>query len=151
VDYFSDEEDDSLDNEDPTGDSDTWSQSDFDELGEILDEDENSDKEDAWSKFKTTKFGLESINEINYEETGEKNNFKGISSISNKAELAFSAWQLYIPPEHVFQNSSAQSWRSVFSQPAFLSQEPTLIQISTITGPIATTKQTLAPRIAITP
>jgi hypothetical protein len=151
VDYFSDEEDHSLDNEDPTSKSNTWSQSDFDELGEISDEeDENSDEENTWSETNTTKFGLELIHEIHYEETGEKNIFKGISSISKEAELAFSAWQPYIPPEPVFRNSSAQSWRLVFSQLASLSQEPTLIQISTITGPIATTKQTLAPRIAIT-
>jgi hypothetical protein len=147
ADYFSDKEDDSLDYEDPTGESDTWSQSNFDKLEEISDEeDDNSDEEDAWSEHRATRFGLESI-----KETGEKNNCKSISSISNEAELAFSAWQPYIPPEPVFRNSFAQSWRSAFSQPASLSQEPTLIQISTITGPIATTKQTLAPRIAITP
>jgi hypothetical protein len=103
ADYFTDEEDDSLDNEDTTCESATWSQLDFDELGE------NSDEEDAWSEIETTKFGLETINEINYEEPGEKKNFKGISSISNEAELAFSAWQPYIPPEPVFRNSSAQS------------------------------------------
>jgi hypothetical protein len=84
VDYFSDGEDDSLDNVDPTGESDTWSQSDFNELGEISDEeDDNSDKEDAWSEHKAAKFGLESIKEIDYKETGEKNNFESISSISN--------------------------------------------------------------------
>jgi hypothetical protein len=152
ADYFSDEDDDSLDNEDTTGESDTWSQSNFDELGEISDEeDNNSDKEDAWREHKATKFRLESIKEIDYEETGEKNNFESISSISNEAELAFSAWQPFIPPEPAFRNSFAQSWRSAFSQPASLSQEPTLIQISMITGPIATTKQTLALKIAITP
>jgi hypothetical protein len=82
ADYFSDEEDDSLDNEDPTSESDTWSQSNFDELGDISDkEDDNSDDEDAWSEHKATKFGLESIKEIDYKETGEKNNLKSISSI----------------------------------------------------------------------
>jgi hypothetical protein len=96
ADYFSDEEDNSLHKEDSTGESDTWSQSNFDELGEI------SDEEDAWSKIETTKSGLKSINEIIYKGTGEKNNLKGISIISNEAKLAFSAWQPYIPPEPVF-------------------------------------------------
>jgi hypothetical protein len=146
ADYFSDKEDDSLDNEDPTGESDNWSQSNFDELGEI------SDDKDAWSEqHRATKFGLESIQEIDYEETGEKNNLKGIASISKEAKLAFSEWQPYIPPELVFQNSFAQSWRPAFLQPASSSQEPTLIQISTIAGPIATTKQTPALRLAIIP
>jgi hypothetical protein len=147
ADYFSDKEDDSLDNEDPTGESDTWSQSNFDELGELSDkEDDNSGEEEVWSEHKATTFGLESIKEIS-----EEYNFQSISSISNEAELAFSTWQPYIPPEPVFRNSFAQSWQSAFSQPASLSQEPTRIQISTITGPIVSTKQTLAPRIAITP
>jgi hypothetical protein len=152
ADYFSDEEEDSLDNEDPTSESDTWSQPNFDELGKISDEeDDNSEDEDAWSEHRATIFGLESIQEIDYEEAGEKNNLKSISSISKETELTFSERQPYIPPEPVFRNSFAQSWQSAFSQPASSSQEPTLIQISTITGPIATTKQTLAPRIAITP
>jgi hypothetical protein len=89
ADYFSDEEDNSLDNEDPTSESNTWSQSNFDELGEISDkEDDNSDDKDAWSEHRATKFGLESIQKIYYEEAGEKNNLKSISSISNEAKLA---------------------------------------------------------------
>jgi hypothetical protein len=66
ADYFSDEEDDSLDNEDPTSESDTWSQSNFDELEISDEEDDNSDNKDAWSEHKATKFGLESIQEIDY-------------------------------------------------------------------------------------
>jgi hypothetical protein len=103
ADYFSDEEDNSLDNEDTTGESDTWSQSNFDELGEISDkEDDNSNEVHAWREHKDTKSGLKSIKEIDFEETGEKNNFESISSIANEAELAFSAWQPYIPPEPAF-------------------------------------------------
>ncbi len=151
ADYFSDEEDDSLDDGDPKSESDTWFHSNLDELGEISDkEDDNSNDEDAWSEHRATKFGLKSIQEIDYEEVSEKNNLKQISSISNRSELAFSEWQPYIPPEPVFRNSFAQSWQSAFSQPASSSQEPTLIQISTIMGPIATTKQTQVPRLAIT-
>jgi hypothetical protein len=90
ADYFSDKEDDSLDNEDPTSESDTW------------------------SEFETNKFGLDTINKVNYEEPGEQINIKGISSLSEETALAFLAWQLYIPPEPVFQNLSAQSWRWPF-------------------------------------
>ncbi len=152
ADYFSDKEDDSLDNEDRKSESDIWSQSHLDKLGEISDkEDDNSNDEDAWSEHRATKFGLKSIQEIDYEEVSEKNNLQQISSILNKAELAFSEWQPYIPPEPVFRNLFAQSWWSAFSQLASSSQDPTLIQISTIKGPIATTKQTQAPRLAISP
>jgi hypothetical protein len=96
ADYFSDEEEDSLDDEDQRSESDTWSQSSVDELGEI------SDKEDAWSELSATKFGLKAIPETDYEEVSEKNNLEQISSIANKSELTFSEWQLYIPPEPVF-------------------------------------------------
>jgi hypothetical protein len=138
ADYFSDEEDDSLDNEDTSSESDTWSQSDFDEFEKI------SNEEYTWSAFDTTKFGLETINETNLEEPGEQNNLNGISSLSEETELAFSACQPFIPPEHAFRNLSAQSWPSAFSQQASSSQEPTLIQISTIMGPITTTRPMLA-------
>jgi hypothetical protein len=57
ADYFTDEEDNSLDNEDTVSGSDTWSQSDFEELGEI------SDEEDARNKIETAKFEFKSINE----------------------------------------------------------------------------------------
>ncbi len=139
ADYFSDEEEDSLDDKDRKSESDLWSQANSDELGEISDED------DTWSEHSATNFGLKAIPDTDYEEVSEGNNLKQISSITNKSELAFSGWQPYIPPLPVFRSSSAQSWRSAFSQPASSSQEPTLIQISTITGTLATTKQTQAP------
>jgi hypothetical protein len=145
ADYFTDKEEDSLDDEDQKSESDSWSQANSDELGEI------SDEEDTWSEHSATNFGLKAIPETDYKEVSERNNRNQISSFANKSELTFSEWQPYIPPEPVFRNSFAQSWRSAFSQPASSSQEPTLIQISTITGPIATTKQTQAPRLAITP
>jgi hypothetical protein len=145
ADYFSDEEDNSLDYEDLSTESDSWSQSDFEEFQEI------SDEGHTWSEFEANKSGLETINEVNYEEPGEQNNIKGISSLSEEIALAFSSWQLYIPPEPAFQNLSAPSWQSDFLQPASLSQEPTLTPISAITGPLATTKQAQAPKLAITP
>jgi hypothetical protein len=96
ADYFSNKEDDSLDNEDPSSESDTWSLTGFEELGE------GTDEGYTLSKFETNKFGLETINEANYEEPGEQNNLKGISSLSEETALAFSAWQPYIPPGTVF-------------------------------------------------
>ncbi len=84
VDYFSDEEDDSLDNEDTSSESDTWSQSDFDQFGKF------SNEEHTRSKFDTTNFGLEMINETNFEEPGETNNLNSISSLSEETKLAFS-------------------------------------------------------------
>jgi hypothetical protein len=84
ADYFSDEEDDSLDEEDPRSESDTSFNSNLHELGEISDEeDDNSNDEDAWSEHRYTKFGLESIQEIGNEEVSEKNNLTQISNISN--------------------------------------------------------------------
>jgi hypothetical protein len=138
ADYFTDEEDDSLDNEDTISKSDTWSQPDFEELGEI------SDEEDTENEIEAAKFEFETINDVNYEEPSERAILKGISSISTETALAFSTWQPYIPPEPVFRSSSAQSWWSASSQQASLSQEPTLTQISTITSPDLTIEQTPA-------
>ncbi len=137
ADYFSDEEeDDSLDEEDLSSEGDTCSQPDF------HDPEDFPNQKQTPSKFDTALFGLETINETDFEDQGETSNLNGISCLSEEAKLAFSAWQPFIPPEHAFQNSAAQSWPSDFSQQTSLSQEPTLIQISTIT---TTTKPTPAP------
>jgi hypothetical protein len=153
ADYFSDEEDNSLDNEDTQGDSDTWFPSNPDELGEISDKkDDILNDEDAWNAPRMAKFGLKLIKESDYEEVSETSNLTRVSSILNRTELAFSKWHPYIPPEPVFQNSFAPSWRLTFSQPASSSQELTLTQISAITDPVHNiTKQTQAQRLAITP
>jgi hypothetical protein len=82
-DYFSDEEDDNLDNEDLSSENDSWSQSDFEELQEI------SDRGHTWRKFEANKSRLETIHEVNYEEPGEQNRIKGISSLSEEIALAF--------------------------------------------------------------
>ncbi len=140
VDYFSDEEDDSLDNEDLSSDSDTWSQPDFNEFEDF------PNQEHTPSESDTAIFGLETINENNFEDQSETNHFNSIPSLSEETKLAFSEWQPFIPPEHAFQNFAAQSWPSDFLQQASSSQEPTLIQISTIT----TTKPTPALTQAIT-
>jgi len=136
ADYFSDEEeDDSLDNEDLPSESDPCSQPDFGKFEDY------SKREHSPSELDTAISGLQSISETNFEDQGETRHFNGISSLSEETKLAFSAWQPFIPPEHAFQNYAAQSWLSDFSLQASSSQEPTLIQISTIT----TTKPTPAP------
>jgi hypothetical protein len=142
ADYFSDKEDDSLDNEDLLSESDTWSQPDFNEFEDC------PNQEHTPSKFDTALFRLETIDETDFEDQGETNNFNGISCLSEETKLAFSAWQPFIPPEHAFQNFAAQSWPSDFSPQASSSQEPTLLQISTIN---TTTKPTPAPMKPISP
>ena len=139
ADYSDKEEDDSLDNEDTLSERDTWNKSDFEELGEI------SDEEDTWSETEAAEFEFETHNDINYEEPGEGTIFKGISSISTETAQAFSEWQPYIPPKHAFRSLSAQSWWSDSSQQASLSQEPTLTQISSIGSPDPTIEPTPAP------
>jgi hypothetical protein len=142
ADYFSDEEeDDSLDEEDFSSEGDTWSQRDFHDPGDFL------NQKHTPSGFDTALLGLETIHETDFEDQGETNNLNGISSLSEETKLAFSAWQPFIPPEHAFQNYAAQSWSSDFSLQASSSQEPTLIQISTIT----TTKPTPVPIRPISP
>jgi hypothetical protein len=136
ADYFSDEEEEeSFDNEDLSSETNPCNQPNFDEFENY------TDQEQSPSQSGTAIFGLQSISETNFEDQGETRPFSGISSISEETKLAFSAWQPFIPPEHAFQNSAAQSWPSDFSLQAFSSQEPTLIQISTI----ATTKPTPTP------
>ncbi len=142
ADYFSDEEDDSWDNESFSSEGDTWSQPDFD------DSENFKNQEHKPSKFNTALFGLETINETDFEDQGETNNLNGISCLSEETQLAFSAWQPFIPHEHAFRNFAAQSWPSYCSLQASSSQEPTLTQISTIT---TTTKLTPAPRKPTSP
>jgi hypothetical protein len=139
ADYSDEEEDDSLDNEDTLCERDTCNKSYFEDLEEITDE------EDTWSETEVTEFEFKTHDNVSYEVKSEETIFKGISSISTEIAQAFSTWQPYIPPEPIFRNSSIQSWWSDFSQPAPLSQEPTLIQISAIKGQNTTTKQTPAP------
>jgi hypothetical protein len=136
ADYFSDEEDNSWYNESFSSESDTWSQPGFDDSEDFQNQEHNP------SEFDAALFGLETINKTSFEDKGETNNFNGISCLSEETKLAFSKWQPFIPPEHAFQNFVAHSWPSDFSPQASSSQEPTLIQISTIT---TQTKLTPAP------
>jgi hypothetical protein len=134
ADYYSDEEeDDCLDNEDTWSERDTWEKF------------EASDKEDTWSKANQNEPEFETHHEIDHEEPGDRNTCTNISSLSVETAQAFSAWQLYIPPNHAFQSASAQSWWSDFSPQASLSQEPTLTQISVIKNQETTIEPTPAP------
>ena len=92
------EEDHNLDNEETLSERDAWNKSNFEELGEI------SDEEDTWSKTERAEFEFETSNDVNYKGPGERTIFKGISSISTETALVFSAWQPYIPPEPVFRS-----------------------------------------------
>ncbi len=136
ADYFSDEEDSSWDSESFSSESDTWSQPNLDDSKTF------QNQEHKPSAFDTALFGLETINETDFEDQGEANNLNGISCLSDETQLAFPAWQPFIPHEHAFRNFAAQSWPSDFSPQASSSQEPTLIQISTIT---TTTRRAPAP------
>ena len=77
------EEDNSLDNEETLSERDAWNKSNFEELGEI------SDEEDTWSKTERAEFKFETNNEVNYKGPGERTIFKGISSISIETALTF--------------------------------------------------------------
>jgi hypothetical protein len=133
--YFSDEEEDSWDDENLSSEGDTWSQPDFNELEDF------PNQEHTPSRFDTAIFRLQTINETSFENQGETSYINSISSLSEETKLTFSAWRPFIPREHAFRNCVARSWPSDFSPQASSSQEPTLIQISTIT----TTKTTPAP------
>jgi hypothetical protein len=137
ADYFSDKEDDNWDNESFSSEGDTWIQPDFD------DSENFQNQELKPSEFDTALFGIETINESDFEDQGETNNLNGISCLSEETQLAFPAWQPFIPHEHAFRNFAAQSWPSDFSPQASSSQEPTLTPISMIT---TTTGLTPAPR-----
>jgi hypothetical protein len=136
ADYFSDEEDDIWDNESLSSEGDTWNQPDFDDSEKLQNQGHKP------SEFDTALFGLETINETNFEDQSETNNLNSISCLSEETKLAFSSWRPFIPPGHAFRNCAAQLQPSGFSSQASSSQKPTLIQISTIT---TSTKLTLAP------
>jgi hypothetical protein len=130
--YFSDEEDDDswdeedLDEEDLLSESDPWSQTDF-------------------YDHKNFPNPLETINEASFEDKGEAIYLNGISCISEETKLAFSTWRPFIPPGHAFQNCAAQSRPLDFSSQASSLQEPTLIQISTITTSTRRTPEQMKP------
>ncbi len=137
-DYFSDdEEDDSWDEEDLSSESNHWSHTNFNDPKEYY-----SHSQHTLSEWDPVISGLETIDEASFKEDSEANKLHHISCLSEETRLAFSTWRPFIPPEHVFQNCAAPSQLLDFLSQASSSQEPTLIQISTIT---ASTKLTPPP------
>jgi hypothetical protein len=128
-DYFSDdEEDDTWDREDLTSESNPWNHTDFNDS-----EADFTHSQVTLSDWDPVISGLETINEVKFEDNSEADKLNHISGFSEETKLAFSTWRPFIPPEPVFQNCSAQSQPLDFLSQASSSQEPTLIQISTIT------------------
>jgi hypothetical protein len=127
-DYFSDdEEDDIWDREDLKSESHYWSHTQFNNS-----EENSSLSQTTLSEWNPVISGLETFNEARFEDNGEAYHTSGLSE---KKLLDFSTWQLFIPLERAFQNCAVQSQPSDFLLQASSSQEPTLIQISTITIP----------------
>jgi hypothetical protein len=128
-DYFSDdEENDNWDEEDLSSESNHWSHTDFNDPEEYY-----SHSQHTLSEWDPEISGLETIDEASFENDSEANKLHHISCLSEETRLAFSTWRPFIPPEHAFQNCAAQSQLLDFLSQASSSQEPTLIQISTIT------------------
>jgi hypothetical protein len=84
-----------------------------------------SDAEDTQSEIDPEEVEFDTQSEIDTEEAEYETTFQGIYSITEERGKPFAAWQPYIPPEPVFRNSPAQSWRSVSSLPEYSSLEPT--------------------------
>ena len=128
-DYFSDdEEDDTWEEETLTSESNLWSQTNFNNS-----EGNFQHLQSTLSEWDPVIAGLETIGEARFKDDSETNKLNHISGLSEKTKLALTTWQPFSPHEHAFQNFAAQSWPSDFSPQASSSQEPTHIQISTIT------------------
>ncbi len=111
-------------------------------------EDNSLDNEDILSESEEGEVNFETQSELDTEETEEDPAFASIYCISQKEDpafTAFAAWRPYIPPEPVFQSSSAQSWWSDSSPLASLSLELTLTRISSIKCSNSTIGQTPIP------
>jgi hypothetical protein len=128
-DYFSDdEEDDTWDQDTLTSRSKSWSHT------ELKHSEKNfPPSQPVLSEWNPVISSLDNIYEARFERNGETNKLNHISGLSEATQLGFSTWQPFIPREHAFQNCAAQSQPSDFLSQASSSQEPTLIQISTIT------------------
>jgi hypothetical protein len=137
-DYFSDdEEDDTGDRQDLKSESILWSPTKFNKT-----EEKSPLSHAALSEWNPVISGLETF------EDHSEAKLNHISGLLEETQLGFSTWQPFIPLEHVFQNSAAQSQPSDFSSQASSSQGPTRIPISTIA---TSTKLTLLPMTQISP
>ncbi len=140
-DYFSDdEEDDTWDKEDLSSESNPWSHTDFNNSEENFPHSQPTLYE--WDPVIS---GLETINEARFKDDCEANKLNHISGLSEQTKLAFSTWQLFIPPEHAFRNCAAPSQLSDFLSQASSFQEPTLTQISTISTSTERTSSPMKP------
>jgi hypothetical protein len=99
---------------------------------------EFSDNKDSLSGSDSNEYEFEIPSEAEFEEADNEEPFSSICSISEERGPAFPAWQLYIPPEPVFLNSSAHFWWPVSSPPEYSSLEPTPTKISAINYSIST-------------
>jgi hypothetical protein len=128
-DYFSDdEEDDTWDREDLKSKSNPWSHTDFNNSAP-----NSTHSQATLSEWDPVISGLETINEAKFEDDSEADKLNHISGFSEETKLALSTWRPFIPPQHAFQNCAAHLQPLDFLSQASSSQEPTLIQISTIT------------------
>jgi hypothetical protein len=81
-------------------------------------------------------------------EVKEETQIKKIAGFREENQLGLSAWPPFTPLAPAFQNSAAHSQLSAFSSQAFLSREPTRIQISTISTSTKLKKKRTAPHRA---
>ncbi len=105
-----------------------WSHTDFNDTEEYF-----TNSHPTLSEWDPVISGLETIGEARFEDDSDASKLNHISGLSEETTLAFSTWQPFIPHEHAFRKFAAQSQLSDFSSLASSLQEPTLIQISTIT------------------
>ncbi len=137
-DYFSDDEEDNIwDQEDLTSEGNQWSHTEFNKSEQNF-----THSPTTLSEWDPVISGLETINEARFEDGSKADNLNHISGFSENTKLAFSTWRPFIHPEPAFQNYAAHSQPWDFLSQASSSQEPTRIQISTIT---TSTKQTQPP------
>jgi hypothetical protein len=84
-------------------------------------------------------------------ELKEETPINKIAGFQEENQLGLSAWPPFTPLAPAFRNSAAHSQLSAFSSQAFLSQEPTRIQISTISTSTKLKKNQTSPHRATSP
>jgi hypothetical protein len=136
-DYFSDdEEDDSLDYQNSKSENNFWSRATV-----LSSEEKLPPSLTAFSGWNPVISSLEA-----FERTEPVTPGKHLAGFLEANQLGFATWQPFIPHGHVFQNSAAPSQLSDFSSQAFSSQEPTHIQIATISTLTRLEKNKTSPR-----
>ncbi len=99
-------------------------------------EDDTWDKEDLtgenFYEWNPVISCLETIHESKFKDDDEAKQLNHISGLSEETRLSLSTWQPFIPLEHAFLNYAVQSPPPDFLSQASFLQEPTLTKISTI-------------------